>query len=67
MDSNDKRIMEMKRFIDRSGALIIKRPTVSSKDLLAVGEFAKQDLYGAIFLAIAYGMACGYQATEVSI
>lgn len=65
MSSNDKKIMDIKQFIDCSDALIIEQLIASSKDVLALGEFAKRDLYGAIFLAIAYGMACGYQKAEV--
>lgn len=54
-----KRLAEINRYVD---AVSPKIDCESSDDLLALAEFSKRDLCGALLLAIMYGQAQGLQA-----
>lgn len=54
----ESRLAEIRKYVDDA------KPEIgcgSSKDLLALAEFAKRDMFGALLLAIVYGQAQGCQ------
>ena len=63
--ATDNRLCEIRSYVD--GTRIRSKDQSSlltSKDLLALGEFTRQDLYGAILLAFFYGRAKGYRVAK---
>lgn len=55
----ESRLAEIRKYVDDT------KPKISggnSKDLLALVEFSRQDLCGALLLAIVYGQARGYRS-----
>lgn len=57
----ESRLAEIRKYVDDT------KPTIghsSSKDLLALAEFAKRDMCGALLLAILYGRAQGNRAAR---
>lgn len=64
-NATDTRLCEIRSYVD--GTRIRSKDQSSlltSKDLLALGEFTRQDLYGAILLAFSYGRAKGYRVAK---
>ncbi len=56
----NEKTMEMRRYIDRSRALKGGYTPFTSKELLALGQFAQEDsMYSAILLGMNYGYAKG--------
>lgn len=51
----ERRLVEIRKYADDTK----QESTGSSKDLVALAEYSKRDLYGALLLAIAYGQALG--------
>lgn len=60
----ERRLAEIRKYVDDTKLEIA---IGNSKDLLALMEFSKRDLYGALLLAIAYGQAVGYRAAKAEV
>ncbi len=63
--ATDTRLCEIRSYVD--GTRIQDKDKSSlptTKDLLALGEFTRQDFYGALLLAFAYGRAKGYRVAK---
>lgn len=60
----DAKLWEIRRYID---SVIVQNATQAlptTKELLALGQFAGNGLYDAILLAFAYSRAKGWQAAK---
>ncbi len=63
--ATDTQLCEIRSYVD--GTKIQSKDQSSclaSKEILALGEFTRQDFYGAILLAFSYGRAKGYQTAK---
>ncbi len=62
MEDAITRILTMKQYVDHARVKGGEGFQVTTKELLALAEFSRQDLFGAFLLAFAYGQAKGYRA-----
>lgn len=64
MDKSDAKLWEIRRYIDSVKVQNTTQALPTTKELLALGQFAGDGLYDAILLAFAYGRAKGWQAAK---
>lgn len=57
----ESRLVKIRQYVDDTKP---KAGPCSSKDLLALADFSRRDLFGALLLAIMYGQAQGCRATR---
>lgn len=55
----ERRLVEIRKYVDDTK---LESTSGGSKDLAALAEYSKRDLYGALLLAIVYGQALGLRA-----
>jgi len=55
------KILTMKHYVDHVRVKGGEDYQITSKELLALADFSRQDFFGAILLAFTYGRAKGYQ------
>ena len=58
------KLWEIRRYIDSAKVQNTTQALPTTKELLALGQFAGDGLYDAILLAFAYGRAKGWQAAK---
>lgn len=58
------KLWEIRRYVDSVKVQNTTQSLPTTKELLALGQFAGDDLYDAILLAFAYGRAKGWQAAK---
>lgn len=58
------KLWEIRRYIDSAEVQASTQALPTTKELLALGQFAVDGLYDAILLAFAYGRAKGWHATK---
>jgi len=61
MEDAITRILAMKQYIDHTRVKESEGYLATTKELLALAEYSRQDLFGALLLAFTYGRAKGYQ------
>ena len=62
--ATDTRLCEIRSYIDNTKIRDKDQSLPTTKDLLALGAYTRQDFYGAILLAFSYGRAKGYRAAK---
>lgn len=65
MRATQLRLWEIRTYVDSTKPVNSTGFSTTTKDLLALEEFSKCDLYGAFLLAVAYGQAMGYRAATM--
>lgn len=60
--ATDTRLCEIRSYVAGTRICGDDQSRLTSKEILALGEFTRQDFYGAILLAFSYGRAKGYRA-----
>lgn len=65
MQATQRRLWEIRAYVDSTKPVNSTGFSTTTKDLLALEEFSKRDLYGAFLLAVAYGQAMGYRAATM--
>lgn len=63
----DAKLWEIRHYVDRTEVKNDIQMLPTTKELLALGQFAEDGLYDAILLAFAYGRAKGWQAAKGSV
>lgn len=63
----DTKLWEIRRYIDSAKVQSTVKSLPTSKELLALGQFAGNGLYDAILLAFAYGRAKGWLAAREEV
>lgn len=58
------RILTMKQYVDHAKIREAEGFQMTTKELLALAQFTKEDLFGAVALAFTYGRAKGYQMAK---
>lgn len=61
------KLWEIRRYIDSVKVQNTTQALPTTKELLALGQFAGDGLYDAILLAFAYGRAKGWQAATEGV
>lgn len=64
MNDTITRILTMKRYVDHAQIRGVEGFQVTTKELLALAEYTRQDLFGAVLLAFTYGRTKGYQMAK---
>ncbi|WP_300414601.1 hypothetical protein [uncultured Oscillibacter sp.] len=62
--ATDTRLCEIRNYVAGTRIRGGDQSRLTSKEILALGEFTRQDFYGAILLAFSYGRAKGYQTAK---
>lgn len=62
--TTDTKLWEIRRYVDSAKVQGEAHSLPTSKELLALGQFAGVELYDAILLAFAYGRAKGWRAAQ---
>lgn len=67
MNDRLEKTFEMRRYIDRSRVLRGGRRLFDTAELMTIKEFARDDILGAVLLALNYGYAKGRQEATAGV